>query len=121
MFDEFHQVLSIWNGLDKGKYDSLNVVYPQKRFLLDQNHNPIGFGQWHKYSQGLPCLYQLSWSICILSRKCIDDVSYMVGAHPYWYECYSDAVDINTEDDFELAQIIYERHMRWKGNGEYDR
>lgn len=65
MFDEFHEVLSVWNSLNKDMYDSLNVVYPQKRFMLDQNHNPIGFGfgQWHKYSQELPYLYQLSWSI----------------------------------------------------------
>lgn len=113
LFDEFKEVLDRWNRLDKQKHDSLNVIYPQKRFLLDQNHNPIGFGfgHWHKYSQEIPPIYQLSWSICILSRKCIEEVSYMVGAHPYWYECYSDVVDIDTEDDFELAQIKYQKNI----------
>jgi len=56
LFDEYAEVVDCWNGLDKSKYDSLNVVYPQKRFFLDQNHNPIGFGfgHWHKYSQEIP-------------------------------------------------------------------
>lgn len=113
LFDEFQEVLDCWDRLDKNEYDSLNVVYPQKRFLLDQNHNPIGFGfgHWHKYSQDMPFLYQLSWSVCILSRKCISEVSYMIGAHPYWYECYTQAVDIDTQDDFELAGAIYKRNM----------
>lgn len=124
MFDEFHQVLECWKNLDKTEYDSLNVVYPQKRFLLDQNHNPIGFGfgHWHKYSQDMPFVYQLSWSICILSKKCINEVSYMIGAHPYWYECYSEAVDIDTEDDFELASLIYRKNMEHGcKNGEHNR
>jgi len=109
LFDEYAEVVDCWNGLDKSKYDSLNVVYPQKRFFLDQNHNPIGFGfgHWHKYSQEIPPLYQLSWSTAILSRKCIEEVSYMVGAHPYWYDCYSDVVDIDTDEDWLLAQIMY--------------
>ena len=114
LFNEFKEVLDCWNKLDKQRYDSLNVVYPQKRFMLDQNHNPIGFGfgHWHKYSQEIPPIYQLSWSICVLSRRCIEEVSYMVGAHPYWYECCSDVVDIDTESDFELAQIIYQKNIQ---------
>ncbi|MDR3164040.1 MAG: hypothetical protein LBU13_00510 [Synergistaceae bacterium] len=109
LFNEYAEIVKCWNELDKSKYDSLNVVYPQKRFLLDQNHNPIGFGfgHWHKYSQEIPPIYQMSWSAMILSRKCIDEVSYMVGAHPYWYDCYLSVVDIDTEEDWLLAQIIY--------------
>ncbi len=123
MFDEFQEVLDCWAHLDKEKFDSLNVVYPQKRFLLDQNYNPIGFGfgHWHKYSQELPPTYQLSWSVCILSRKCIDEVSYMIGAHPYWYECNAQVVDIDTEDDWELAISIYGRDMERKRKNGNDR
>lgn len=113
LFDEFEQIIKCWDTLDKQKYDSLNVAYRQKRFMLDQNFNPIGFGfgHWHKYSQELPPIYQLSWSVCVLSRKCIDTVSYMIGSHPYWYITDAQTVDIDTEDDFELAQIIYKNNM----------
>lgn len=109
LFDEYAEIIDCWKNLEKSKYDSLNVVYPQKRFLLDQNHNPIGFGfgHWHKYSQEIPPVYQMSWSAIILSRKCIEEVSYMVGAHPYWYDCYSEVVDIDTEEDLALAELIY--------------
>ena len=47
LFDEFKEILECWDKIDKTKHDSLNVVYPQKRFLLDQNFNPIGFGFGH--------------------------------------------------------------------------
>lgn len=116
LFDEYAEIIECWNSLNKSKYDSLNVVYPQKRFFLDQNHNPIGFGfgHWHKYSQEIPPIYELSWSSIILSRKCIDEVSYMVGAHPYWYDCYSEMVDIDTEEDWTLAQMIYSNKMEKK-------
>lgn len=116
LFDEYAEVVNCWKTLDKSKYDSLNVVYPQKRFLLDQNYNPIGFGfgHWHKYSQEIAPVYQLSWSTAILSRRCVDEVSYMVGAHPYWYDCYSDVVDIDTEEDWRLAQIIYQMKAEGK-------
>jgi N-acylneuraminate cytidylyltransferase len=116
LFDEYAEVLECWRNLDKNKYDSLNVVYPQKRFMLDQNHNPIGFGfgHWHKYSQEIQPLYQLSWSTCVLSRKCIDEVSYMVGSHPYWYESYVGVVDIDTEEDWEFAAALYRRKAEQK-------
>ena len=57
----------------------------------------------------MPLLYQLSWSACILSKKCIENVSYMIGAHPYWYESSSQVVDIDTEEDWEIASIMYAR------------
>ncbi|MDR0644906.1 MAG: hypothetical protein LBG05_08430 [Treponema sp.] len=118
LFDEYVEVLDCWRGLDKSKYDSLNVIYPQKRFMLDQNHHPIGFGfgHWHKYSQEIKPVYQLSWSTCVLSRKCIDEISYMIGARPYWYECYSEVIDIDTEEDFELAATIFGQKMKRKQN-----
>jgi N-acylneuraminate cytidylyltransferase len=108
-FDEFPQVLECWDKVDKRTYDSLNVVYPKKMFLLDQNHNPIGwgFGHWHKYSQELPPVYQMSWAVAILSRQCISEVSYIIGARPYWYESTAEAVDIDIEHDWELAQEMY--------------
>ncbi|MCL2499449.1 MAG: hypothetical protein FWE90_03825 [Defluviitaleaceae bacterium] len=114
LFDEYTNVLECWERIDKTKHDSLNVVYPQKRFILDQNYNPIGFGfgHWHKYSQDIPPIYQVSWSTAILSRACIEKVSYMIGARPFWYDCYSTVVDIDTEDDWEIAQLLYSKKIK---------
>jgi len=102
----------------KGTHDSLNVVYPLKKYYLDQNHSPIGFnfGHWHKYSQSIPPMYQISWANEILTRECIERVGYMVGENPFWYDAYNPTVDIDTENDWELAQVIY-RHYKEKSNG----
>jgi len=109
LFDEYSKIFEIWDKLDKEEFDSLNVVYPHKHFYLDQNFNPIGFGfgYWHKYSQDLQPLYRMSWATEILKRESINKISYMVGAKPYWYESYSPVVDIDTEDDWKLAQVMY--------------
>jgi len=115
-FDEYDGVLDIWKNIDHKKYDSLNVIYPQKKFYLDQNHNPIGFGfgHWQKYSQFIPPTYMFSFATAILTRECIEKISYMVGKNPYWYDSYSQIVDIDTEEDWELAQKLYKIYMEKK-------
>lgn len=115
-FDEYSEILECWNSLDKKKFDSLNVVYPTKKFMLDNGHNPIGFGfgYWHRYSQTIPPLYQISWATAILSRECIETVSYLVGKNPYWYDSYSPIIDIDTMDDFEFAALAYEAYISKK-------
>ena len=108
LFNDYEAMFETWNNLDSD-YDSLNVIYPKKNYYLNQNHNPLGFGfgRWHKYSQFLPPIYQVSWANVILTRDCIDRCGYMIGENPFWYDAYNPTVDIDTEDDWELAQVIY--------------
>lgn len=114
LFDDYENMFNVWEEV-KETHDSLNVVYPMKKYFLDFNHSPIGFGfgHWHKYSQFIPPVYQISWANEILSRECIEKVRYMVGENPFWYDAYNPTVDIDTEEDWELAQLIY-RHYREK-------
>ena len=108
LFDSYEEIFKIWQ-IKKKEHDSLNVVYPIKNYFLDQNHNPIGFGfgYWHKYSQYIPPIYQISWATEILTRKSISTCGYMVGENPYWYDAYNPTIDIDTERDWELAQVLY--------------
>ncbi len=112
-FNEYKEILQCWDNLNKKQYDTLNVVYPMKKFMLDQGHNPIGFGfgHWHKYSQTVPPLYQISWATAILSRECIENVSYLVGKKPYWYDSYAPVIDIDTMDDFRFASMAYKSYV----------
>lgn len=112
-FDEYVEIIECWNDLDKEQYDSLNVVYPVKKFMLDNGHNPIGFGfgHWHKYSQTIPPLYQISWATAIMSRECIENVSYQVGRNPFWYDSYAPVIDIDTMDDFRFAASAYKAYL----------
>jgi CMP-N-acetylneuraminic acid synthetase len=52
-------------------------------------------------------VYQISWANEILTRECIERCGYMVGENPYWFDAYNPTVDIDTERDWELAQVIY--------------
>lgn len=114
LFDDYENMFKVWEE-EKGSHDTLNVVYPIKNYFLDQNHNPIGFGfgRWHKYSQYIPPMYQISWANEILTRESIAKTSYMVGTNPLWYDAYNPTVDIDTDKDWEKAQVLYEfyRHM----------
>lgn len=114
LFDDYAAMFQTWEEI-RNEHDSLNVVYALKNYYLNQNHEPIGFGfgYWHKYSQYIPPIYQISWATEILTRECIDTCGYMVGSTPYWYDAYNPTVDIDTEQDWELAQILY-RHYREK-------
>ncbi len=115
LFDDYENMLKVWEDV-KDSHDSLNVVYPMKKYFLDFNHSPIGFGfgHWHKYSQFIPPIYQISWATSILKRESIERVGYMVGENPFWYDTYNPTVDIDTEKDWELAQVIYKYYREKK-------
>ncbi|MCL2399034.1 MAG: hypothetical protein FWC91_04715 [Defluviitaleaceae bacterium] len=116
LFNEYDKCLKIWHDLDKSKYDSLAVCYPIKRFLLDQNHKPMGFGfgPWHNCSQDLPQMYQLNFTMGILTRDWIEKCGYHVGGKPYWYESEQFCIDIDDMDDWELAKMAYQYKMNKK-------
>lgn len=108
IFDDYETMFQTWEEV-REEHDSLNVVYPMKKYFLNQNHDPVGFGfgYWHKYSQYIPPMYQISWANEILTRECIERCGYMVGERPYWFDAYNPLVDIDTEKDWELAQAVY--------------
>lgn len=108
LFDDYDNLIQTWKEV-RSDHDSLIVVYPLKHYYLDQNHNPIGygFGYWHSYSQFIPPVYQINWANEILTRDCIDRCGYMIGETPYWYDSYNPMIDIDTERDWEMAQVVY--------------
>lgn len=108
LFNDYENMFRVWEEV-RQEHDSLNVIYPIKNYFLDQNHQPIGFGFgfWHKYSQYIPPIYQISWANEILTRESIERCGYMVGENPYWFDAYNPTVDIDTERDWELAKILY--------------
>lgn len=108
LFDNYTEMFKVWE-IERKDHDSLNVVYPIKNYFLNQNHDPIGFGfgHWHKYSQYIPPIYQISWANEILTRDSIEKCGYMVGENPYWFEAFNPTIDIDTEQDWKLATALY--------------
>lgn len=110
LFDKFDEMLIEWNNLDKNKYNSLVAVKTFKNHLISEAGLPINFnfGYWHVVTQNLPKLYELLWACFIQTRESIERVKYQIGSKPK-YKCFDDItlVDIDTENDFRLAAIIY--------------
>lgn len=108
LFDEFSQIIDKWNQI-YNKYDSLVVVKKQRHHLLDEKGNPINFnfGYWHKISQDLPTLYEVTWSAFIMSRDMLNQAHYQIGRNPYLYITDAPLVDIDNLSDFEVASILY--------------
>lgn len=108
LFDSYGECIDIWRTLAE-RYDSLVVVYPRRLYLLDASYRPegFGFGHWHIPSQELPMRYELS-DTAILRRGLIHRLSYHVGVRPHWFHAENYTVDIDTEQDFEIAQVLYE-------------
>jgi CMP-N-acetylneuraminic acid synthetase len=109
LFDEYGPCLERWEKV-RNEADSLVVVHPRHGYFLDQDFRPdgFGFGPWHIPSQQLPARYQLTFVLSILKRATISRVHYYVGEHPHWYLATSPPTDIDTEQDFELAQAVFQ-------------
>ena len=78
-------------------------------YLMDSESRPIGwsFGSHHTKSQDLPIFRTMPFTLSALTRDSVDQGGYHVGLNPYWYESSRRNIDIDTEEDFRLAQIIY--------------
>ena len=108
LFNEFRQIVDIWNNIDE-KYDSLAVVKKISHHILDERGNPVNFnfGYWHKISQDLPSLYEVTWSAFIMKREMLEQAYYQIGRTPYLYDSNMLLVDINDMKEFEAASILY--------------
>lgn len=109
LFKEFSEIIDKWNEIVNEGYDSLTVVKRARHHLLDEKGNPVNFnfGYWHKISQDLPKLFEVTWSAFIMSREMLNQAYYQIGRNPYLYETNAPLVDIDNLSDFEVAKILY--------------
>ena len=113
LFNEFGLIVDKWNNLDN-KYDSLAVVKRARHHLLDEKGNPVNFnfGYWHKISQDLPVLYEVTWAAFIMSREMLNQAYYQIGRNPYLYDTEAPLIDIDNLSDFEVASILYKHYNK---------
>lgn len=100
----------------KGGFDSLMTVKKLQEFLWSAEDNTfVTFDRatikWPR-TQDIKPLYQVNSGIFLASRK-----QYMVGdrigTKPYLLEVSSlESMDIDWEEDFELAEMVYERSFK---------
>lgn len=115
LFDQHAAVEEQWAAVaSRHGFDSVVVVHPERSYLLNWQHHPLnfGFGPWHVPSQRLDLNYRLNFTCSILTRETIANCGYMVGARPLWFDAATPFVDIDTEEDFRIAQVIYAERLK---------
>lgn len=91
-------------------YDSLVAVLPKKSFFLNKFGRGINYnlGYWHPYSQELDTYYEVTGACYIGFKTDMAKWKYWFGVRPYLFEVSNiEAIDVDTLDDFIMAQKIY--------------
>ncbi len=112
LFDEFKQVMNKWEQVYE-QYDSLTVVQKLRHHILNEYGMPINFnfGYWHKISQELPSYYLVTWACFCMKREMLNQCYYNIGRNSYLYNTDANLIDIDTEEDFKIAQYIYQEKI----------
>ena len=113
LFNDFDKLINIYENLQP-EYDSICVVNKQRHHLIDKKGNPINFnfGYWHKISQNLPEIYQVSWAAFIMRREMLEEAWYQIGRSPYLFQTNKPLVDIDEVSDFEIAALLYKYYFK---------
>lgn len=112
LFDGLADVFARWEEL-RSEHDSLVVATPFQHYLIDSSGRPVNFqfGHWHRWSQQLDSLLAMQWACTIAPRATIRKYSYFIGASPYVWPARGIQFDIDTEEEFHAARVLYrERH-----------
>lgn len=107
-------ILQYLSSLAQG-YDSLVSVTPFRNFLFDIDGNMINNPTELKWprSQDLTLLYELNSAIFLASRDIYLNEGDRIGKAPFYYELDKfKSVDIDWEDDFKIAEALYEKFFR---------
>jgi CMP-N-acetylneuraminic acid synthetase len=107
-FDEISESMELWEK-NKDKFDSLVAVQRMSDFLINESGMPCNFhyGPWHRPSQELSKMYVLPFSFMVLKGEALRYCRYYIGQNPYLHEYKGLMVDIDDEEDFKLAQTLY--------------
>ena len=113
LFMDFDAVVERWRK-EYDSIDSLAVVKRITHHILDEKAHPLNFefGYWHKISQDLPKLYEVTWACFCMKREMVDETGYQIGRKPCLFETTVPLVDIDSPQDFEVAGILYDHYLK---------
>ena len=109
LFDSYKSAISIYKN-KKFKNDGLISVEKYKRFLISEKKKPINYswGIWHPYSQDLDSVFSVTGALFMMKIKDFKKNRYVISKNPYFLETKNlEGIDIDTKDDFKLAQLLY--------------
>lgn len=91
------------------------AVYPSYHYWLDINKRPVNFnfGLWHTYSQGIDPIFMFPYCGQLAKMKDFRKVNYTIPQEfDYFYVNSFESIDIDTQDEFEMAQHIYGKKFK---------
>ncbi|MDX2128602.1 MAG: hypothetical protein SFU91_06160 [Chloroherpetonaceae bacterium] len=116
LFDSYSKAVTVYfDKLSKG-YNGLISVSAFKEFLVNEKSRPFNYnwGVWHDYSQNLETLYRITGSLFISTKKEMIKNRYVISTKPYLFESSAfEGIDIDTEFDFKLAQLLYQNKSQF--------
>lgn len=118
--EDYQRALDVyWKEVVKGEYDTLMSVTKIQQFLWDKdskdflNHNRVE-EKWPR-TQDLKPVYEINHAIYMGSAQDYLKFSDRIGDNPYLLELdKAKSVDIDWEDDFEIAEILFEKNRNKK-------
>ena len=114
LFRRYAELLEVLQKqLDAG-LNSIATLTPLKHYYLDDRYLPINhqWGPWAAYSQRLPLIYQLNMACHVAQKKEMKLCGFHLGSRPTFFHTETwEGLDIDTLEEFELAQWYYERYF----------
>lgn len=112
---QYIQAINKYNDFGDKEYDSLMSGYDYKEFLLDKASakiiNNLSKLKWPR-TQDLQDLFQINNAIFLCSREQMTKGN-RVGDNPYLFQTGKiSSIDIDDEEDFRIAEVIYERAIK---------
>lgn len=99
------------------KFDGLIAVEPINEFIIDETPQPLNYswGVWHDYSQNLKKLFRVTGALFVASKREMIKNRYVISKRPILYNSSQiEGIDIDTEFDFRIAQLILEGNFNVK-------
>ena len=96
------------------KNDGLISVEKLSKFIVTGKKMPLNYawGVWHPYSQNLDILYSITGALFMMRIKQFKENRYVVSKNPYYLISKKfEGLDIDTYDDFKLAQLVYKNKL----------
>ena len=115
LFSEYDKIIKKYISNKKEGFDSLITTIKYNDFLIDENAKPLNcaFGIWHLFTQHLKIQNQITGSVYIAKKSDQINWQYWFGPNPYMHEVKKfQSIDIDDNEDFEIAQILYSKFFK---------
>ena len=107
LFGRYNEMYNCYKNTGKNQI----AVHPSTHYFLDVNKRPINFnfGLWHPYSQGIDPVYMFPYAGTVCKMQDLRKVNYMIPQEYEYFELNQfESIDIDTEDEFSMAQKLYQ-------------